>query len=160
MAFLLKINQKKMKKLEKEYTTMKSKEKEEEIELRRMRTENQLLRQRIAMLETESNELADRLIQVHLEWVVGYVLVTITICHLIYLFIVSLLIIQLLPLTGKQISHCCCFFRLWLRASLSHCVGLSVGRSVGRSVFNTKLTIQYICPIFHELAFTYLTNLS
>ena len=116
MAFLLKINQKKMKKLEKEYTTMKSKEKEEEIELRRMRTENQLLRQRIAMLETESNELADRLIQVHLERVGGYVLVTITICHLIYLFIVSLLIIQLLPLTGKQISHCCCFFHLCLRA--------------------------------------------
>ena len=34
MAFLLKINQKKMKKLEKEYTTMKTKEKEDEIELR------------------------------------------------------------------------------------------------------------------------------
>jgi len=63
MAFLLKINQKKMKKLEKEYTTMKSKEKEDEIELRRMRTENRLLRQRIDMLETESSELADRLIQ-------------------------------------------------------------------------------------------------
>merc|ERR1711892_1255642 len=63
MAFLLKINQKKMKRLEKEYTTMKSKEKEDEIELRRMRTENRLLRQRIDMLETESSELADRLIQ-------------------------------------------------------------------------------------------------
>ena len=34
MAFLLKINQKKMRRLEKEYTTMKSKEKEDEIELR------------------------------------------------------------------------------------------------------------------------------
>ena len=56
-------NQKKMKKLEKEYTTMKSKEKEEEIELRRLRTENRLLRQKIELLETESNELADRLIQ-------------------------------------------------------------------------------------------------
>ena len=64
MAFLIKINQKKMKRLEKEYTTMKSKEKEDEIELRRMRTENRLLRQRIDMLETESSELADRLIQV------------------------------------------------------------------------------------------------
>eukprot|EP00090_Calanus_glacialis_P009131 TRINITY_DN174_c0_g1_i2.p1 TRINITY_DN174_c0_g1~~TRINITY_DN174_c0_g1_i2.p1 ORF type:complete len:832 (-),score=235.75 TRINITY_DN174_c0_g1_i2:254-2749(-) len=63
MAFLIKINQKKMKRLEKEYTTMKSKEKEDEIELRRMRTENRLLRQRIDMLETESSELADRLIQ-------------------------------------------------------------------------------------------------
>ena len=63
MAFLLKINQKKMKRLEKEYTSMKCKEKEDEIELRRMRTENSLLRQRIEMLETESSDLADRLIQ-------------------------------------------------------------------------------------------------
>merc|ERR1719435_542008 len=63
LAFSIKINQKKMKKMEKEYTTMKSKEKEDEIELRRMRTENRLLRQRIDLLETESSELADRLIQ-------------------------------------------------------------------------------------------------
>ena len=63
MAFLLKINQKKMKRLEKEYTTMKCKEKEDEVELRRLRTENRLLRQRIDMLETESSELADKLIQ-------------------------------------------------------------------------------------------------
>ena len=34
LAFSIKINQKKMKKLEKEYTTMKTKEKEDEIELR------------------------------------------------------------------------------------------------------------------------------
>ena len=46
-----------------EYTSMKCKEKEDEIELRRMRTENSLLRQRIEMLETESSDLADRLIQ-------------------------------------------------------------------------------------------------
>jgi len=63
MAFLLKINQKKMKRLEKEYTSMKCKEKEDEIELRRLRTENSLLRQRIDFLETESSDLADRLIQ-------------------------------------------------------------------------------------------------
>ena len=63
MAFLLKINQKKMKRLEKEYTTMKCKEKEDEVELGRLRTENRLLRQRIDMLETESSELADKLIQ-------------------------------------------------------------------------------------------------
>merc|ERR1719186_303499 len=63
MAFGLKINQKKMKRLEKEYTAMKCKEKEDEIELRRLRTENRLLRQRIDMLENESSELADRLIQ-------------------------------------------------------------------------------------------------
>ena len=42
---------------------MKCKEKEDEIELRRLRTENSLLRQRIEMLECESSELADRLIQ-------------------------------------------------------------------------------------------------
>jgi len=63
MAFLTKINQKKMRRLEKEYTTMKSKEKEDEIELRRLRTENRLLRQRIDLLENESSELADKLIQ-------------------------------------------------------------------------------------------------
>ena len=34
LAFSIKINAKKMKKLEKEYTTMKTKEKEDEIELR------------------------------------------------------------------------------------------------------------------------------
>ena len=34
LAFSIKINQKKMKKLEREYTTMKTKEKEDEIELR------------------------------------------------------------------------------------------------------------------------------
>ena len=39
---------------------MKCKEKEDEIELRRMRTENSLLRQRIDFLETESSDLADR----------------------------------------------------------------------------------------------------
>ena len=64
MAHLTKINQKKMKRLEKEYTSMKCKEKEDEIELRRLRTENQLLRQRIDTLENESSQLADRLIQV------------------------------------------------------------------------------------------------
>ena len=46
-----------------EYTSMKCKEKEDEIELRRLRTENSLLRQRIDMLESESSDLADRLIQ-------------------------------------------------------------------------------------------------
>ena len=63
MAYLVKINQKRMRKLEKEYTSMKCKEKEDEIELRRLRTENSLLRQRIEMLECEPGELADRLIQ-------------------------------------------------------------------------------------------------
>merc|ERR1719328_522029 len=63
VAFSLKINQKRMKKLEKEYTTMKTKEKEDEIELKRLRTENRLLRQRVDLLEQESSNLADRLIQ-------------------------------------------------------------------------------------------------
>ena len=36
---------------------------EDEVELGRLRTENRLLRQRIDMLETESSELADKLIQ-------------------------------------------------------------------------------------------------
>jgi len=63
LAFSIKINHKKMKKLEKEYTTMKTKEKEDEIELRRLRTENRLLRQRVDLLEQECSNLADRLIQ-------------------------------------------------------------------------------------------------
>ena len=63
VAFGLKINQKRMKKMEKEYTTMKTKEKEDEIELKRLRTENRLLRQRADILEQESCNLADRLIQ-------------------------------------------------------------------------------------------------
>ena len=42
---------------------MKTKEKEDEIELRRLRTENRLLRQRVDLLEQESSNLADRLIQ-------------------------------------------------------------------------------------------------
>merc|ERR1711976_241042 len=63
LAFEININQKKMKKLEKEYTTMKTKEKEDEIEIRRLRTENRLLRQRVDLLEQECSNLADRLIQ-------------------------------------------------------------------------------------------------
>lgn len=63
LAFEIIINQKKMKRVEKEYTTMKSKEKEDEIEIRRLKNENRLLRQKVEMLENESNELADRLIQ-------------------------------------------------------------------------------------------------
>lgn len=56
-------NSKKMKKLEKEYTTIKSKEMEEQVEIKRLRTENRLLKQRIETLEKESASLADRLIQ-------------------------------------------------------------------------------------------------
>ena len=62
-AFDLVINQKKLKKVEKEYTTMKSREKEDEIEIRRLKNETRLLRQKVDQLEGESNALADRLIQ-------------------------------------------------------------------------------------------------
>ncbi|VIO88462.1 cAMP-dependent protein kinase catalytic subunit, putative [Brugia malayi] len=57
------LNAKKMKKLEKDYLTKRTKEQEEAIELRRLRTENRLLRQRIDYLEQESSALADRLIK-------------------------------------------------------------------------------------------------
>ncbi|XP_032772905.1 ecotropic viral integration site 5 protein homolog isoform X3 [Rattus rattus] len=62
-AYQVKYNSKKMKKLEKEYTTIKTKEMEEQGEIKRLRTENRLLKQRIETLEKESASLADRLIQ-------------------------------------------------------------------------------------------------
>uniref|UniRef100_A0A8C0HSQ1 Ecotropic viral integration site 5 n=2 Tax=Balaenoptera musculus TaxID=9771 RepID=A0A8C0HSQ1_BALMU len=62
-AYQVKYNSKKMKKLEKEYTTIKTKEMEEQVEIKRLRTENRLLKQRIETLEKESASLADRLIQ-------------------------------------------------------------------------------------------------
>ncbi|CAH1785847.1 unnamed protein product [Owenia fusiformis] len=63
VAHLIKYSIKKMKKLEKEYSSVKSKEQEEQVELRRLRTENKLLKQRIDNLERENQTLADRLIQ-------------------------------------------------------------------------------------------------
>ncbi|XP_028588604.2 ecotropic viral integration site 5 protein homolog isoform X2 [Podarcis muralis] len=62
-AYQVKYNAKKMKKLEKEYTTIKTKEMEEQVEIKRLQTENRLLKQRIETLEKESASLADRLIQ-------------------------------------------------------------------------------------------------
>ncbi|XP_034402052.1 EVI5-like protein isoform X1 [Cyclopterus lumpus] len=50
-AYQVKYNPKRMKKLEKEYTTIKNKEMEEQIEIKRLRTENRLLKQRIETLE-------------------------------------------------------------------------------------------------------------
>ncbi|XP_060886600.1 EVI5-like protein isoform X2 [Labrus mixtus] len=50
-AYQVKYNAKKMKKLEKEYTTIKTKEMEEQVEIKRLRTENRLLKQRIDTLE-------------------------------------------------------------------------------------------------------------
>ncbi|XP_071443828.1 ecotropic viral integration site 5 ortholog isoform X2 [Hetaerina americana] len=63
IAYNTKINTKRMKKLEKDYTVMKTKELEEMVELRRLRTENRLLRQRVELLEAESSRLADRLVR-------------------------------------------------------------------------------------------------
>ncbi|KPP72787.1 ecotropic viral integration site 5 protein-like [Scleropages formosus] len=55
-AYQVKYNAKKMKKLEKEYTTIKTKEMEEQVEIKRLRTENRLLKQRIDTLEKEAEE--------------------------------------------------------------------------------------------------------
>ncbi|XP_059427091.1 ecotropic viral integration site 5 protein homolog isoform X4 [Carassius carassius] len=54
-AYQVKYNSKKMKKLEKEYTTIKTKEMEEQVEIKRLRTENRLLKQRIDTLEKKGN---------------------------------------------------------------------------------------------------------
>ncbi|XP_069087836.1 EVI5-like protein isoform X1 [Pleurodeles waltl] len=50
-AYQIKYNPKKMKRLEKEYAAIRSKEMEEQIEIKRLRTENRLLKQRIETLE-------------------------------------------------------------------------------------------------------------
>ncbi|CAI9534631.1 unnamed protein product [Staurois parvus] len=50
-AYQVKYNPKRMKRLEKEYAAIKSKEMEEQIEIKRLRTENRLLKQRIETLE-------------------------------------------------------------------------------------------------------------
>ncbi|CAJ0955365.1 unnamed protein product, partial [Mesorhabditis belari] len=63
VANQVQLNPKKMKRLEKEYMTKRTKEQEEAVELRRLRTENRLLRQRIDYLEAESSALADRLVK-------------------------------------------------------------------------------------------------
>uniref|UniRef100_A0A1L8DVN3 Putative ypt/rab gtpase activating protein n=1 Tax=Nyssomyia neivai TaxID=330878 RepID=A0A1L8DVN3_9DIPT len=63
MAYTIKINTKKMKKMEKEYADLRKKEQEEMVELRRLRSENRLLKKRNELLEAESLELADRLVR-------------------------------------------------------------------------------------------------
>jgi len=50
-AFAVKYNPKKMKKLEKDFSILKKEEQEEQIEMRRLRAENKLLKQRIDNLE-------------------------------------------------------------------------------------------------------------
>ncbi|XP_065576137.1 ecotropic viral integration site 5 ortholog-like [Artemia franciscana] len=63
LAYGFKYSVKKMRKLEKEYAAHRAKELEDQEEVRRLRAENRLLRQKVSMLETESSELADRLIR-------------------------------------------------------------------------------------------------
>jgi chromosome segregation ATPase len=63
LACSVRYDPKRLRKLSKEYGVLKTKEQEEMVELRRLRTENRLLRQRIELLEQESGELADKLIQ-------------------------------------------------------------------------------------------------
>nr|KAF6479862.1 ecotropic viral integration site 5 like [Molossus molossus] len=65
-AYQVKYNPKKMKRLEKEYTAMKSKEMEEQIEIKRLRTENRLLKQRIETLEKDNPRLTEDFVA-HLE---------------------------------------------------------------------------------------------
>ncbi|XP_022107755.1 EVI5-like protein isoform X3 [Acanthaster planci] len=66
-AYQVKYNAKKMKKLEKDYLAFKTKETEDQIEMRRLRTENRLLLRRIQVLEEENEVLADKLIQGQLQ---------------------------------------------------------------------------------------------
>lgn len=49
--------------MEKEYQDIKKKEQEEMVELRRLRSENRLLKKRNELLEAESAELADKLVK-------------------------------------------------------------------------------------------------
>ncbi|UMM39010.1 hypothetical protein L5515_016236 [Caenorhabditis briggsae] len=63
VANQVQLNAKRMKRLEKDYMAKRTKEQEEAVELRRLRTENRLLRQRIDYLEAESSALADRLVK-------------------------------------------------------------------------------------------------
>lgn len=66
---LIKYDSKKMQKLCKEYTTtkVKTKEQEEAIENRRLRTENRILQDRIKILEGENGNLAQKVIESQLK---------------------------------------------------------------------------------------------
>ncbi|KAL4717493.1 hypothetical protein ACJJTC_000642 [Scirpophaga incertulas] len=63
LAYTVKVNAKRMKKLEKEYTVIKTKEQGDTAVLRCLRQENRLLKQRVELLEKESSELAERLVR-------------------------------------------------------------------------------------------------
>ena len=55
-AFNTKLSTKKMKKWEKDYLQLQTKGQEDQVELRRLRTENKLLRQRIGNLTKKTKE--------------------------------------------------------------------------------------------------------
>ncbi|XP_030026753.1 ecotropic viral integration site 5 ortholog isoform X5 [Manduca sexta] len=63
LSYSIKVNPKKMKKLEKEYTVIKTKEQGDIAVLRCLRQENRLLKQRVELLEKESSALAERLVR-------------------------------------------------------------------------------------------------
>ncbi|CAG4955251.1 unnamed protein product [Colias eurytheme] len=63
LAYTIKVQQRKMKKLEKEYTVIKTKEQGDIAVLRCLRQENRLLKQRVELLEKESSALAERLVR-------------------------------------------------------------------------------------------------
>ncbi|XP_038216924.1 ecotropic viral integration site 5 ortholog isoform X2 [Zerene cesonia] len=63
LAYSIKVQQKKMKRLEKEYTVIKTKEQGDIAVLRCLRQENRLLKQRVELLEKESSALAERLVR-------------------------------------------------------------------------------------------------
>ncbi|XP_073444859.1 EVI5-like protein isoform X3 [Dendrobates tinctorius] len=65
-AYQVKYNPKRMKRLEKEYAAIKSKEMEEQIEIKRLRTENRLLKQRIETLEKNDPHATEEIVS-HLE---------------------------------------------------------------------------------------------
>ncbi|XP_065313198.1 ecotropic viral integration site 5 ortholog-like isoform X2 [Gordionus sp. m RMFG-2023] len=60
---LVPFNERKMKRMEKEFTGIKVKQQEELGQIRKLKQENRLLKQRIQYLEQESASLADKLIQ-------------------------------------------------------------------------------------------------
>ncbi|XP_047524536.1 ecotropic viral integration site 5 ortholog isoform X2 [Pieris napi] len=63
LAYSIKVNPKKMKKLEKEYTVIKTKEQSDIAVLRCLREENRILKKRMQFLEQECSELAARLVR-------------------------------------------------------------------------------------------------
>ncbi|CAG4955207.1 unnamed protein product [Colias eurytheme] len=63
LAYSMKVQKRIMKKLEQEYTAVKTKEQGDIAELRCLRQENQLLKQRVELLEKESSALAERLVR-------------------------------------------------------------------------------------------------